>query len=273
MPEGGAQFIGPGGEDPRASIRQTVQALGTVTAGDLLAVGQSIFRPNIRTRTLRGVDVNEAAFTPYSQNGPYYFYLNRDIGLARGPKATPQTKRARKTAAANRFSEIKGKATHYSIPGIGEAAINAKRTPYGIRYPSYAAAKAAHGVGNVNLFGMEQHPHMLDAMMVRAGGMEVSRDAAEFGSDLEAFEQGVQCSEMTVGFYDETAGRARGNNEGAGNLPMRRFFALNAQDLNFGERLIARRMLLRARRGGGALQAPNIAPSTSGPVDISDVGF
>ena len=34
----------------------------------------------------------------------------------------------------------------------------------------------AHGVGNVNLYGMEQHPRMLHTIMVKAGQYTVSED-------------------------------------------------------------------------------------------------
>lgn len=218
-----ATFKGPGGEDPRISIQKDVQSLQTVTTGDLLKAGQ-LFRSNIRQRTLAGTDANGAPFAPYSQRGPYYFYPNRDS--AGGNRA------ARATAAKNR---------HSATGGVG------RRTPLGIRYDSYAAAKAAHGVANVNLFGMEQHPHMLDTMLVKAGGVEDAGafEGFDFSSEFEAFEQNQAATQLELGFYGDEAARAQGNNEGTANLPARNFFALNADDLAIAEQAIGERILAR----------------------------
>jgi hypothetical protein len=103
--------------------------------GDLL-FSEQVFRSRIRQRKFKGVDVNGAPFKAYSTRGPYYFYPNRDVGPMRGERATPEIRQARKTAAENRHRKIGRKG---------------KRTPYGVRYDSYAAAKAAHGVSVVEL--------------------------------------------------------------------------------------------------------------------------
>lgn len=227
-----ATFTGPQGQDPVSAIHMTVDALTTITQGDLLYVGQ-VFRSRIRQRTFSGVDVNNAPFAPYSERGPYYFYPNGEVGAARGAAA-----QARATAAKNRFNKT-GK--------IGT------RTPYGIRYESYAAAKAAHGVGNVNLYGMEQHPHMLDSIIVRVEGSEVDQAAADldFGSELAALEGGkTAATELTLGFYGEEADRAKGHNEGNRYLPVREFFALNQEDLQLAETAIGERMEERAKAIG-----------------------
>ncbi len=220
-----ATFTGPGGADASASIRATVLALSTVTVGDLLLVGQ-LYRSRIRERTFSGVDVNGAPFQEYSTRGPFYLYPNQSATKDRA---------ARATAAKNR---------HVKTGRIGI------RTATGIRYESYAAAKAAHGVAGVNLYGLEAHPHMLDAIMVKAGGSEVAGGLPSFGSEFEAFEQNQPCSSLTLGFYDDTAERARGHNEGTSKLPKREFFALNAEDLAMGERAIGERMQIRARGRG-----------------------
>ena len=84
------------------------------------------------------------------------------MGAARGPRATEATRKARATAAKGRHAATGREGT---------------RTPFGIRYDGgYAKAKQAHGVGNMNLYGMEQHTHMLDTMMVKAGQYTVSED-------------------------------------------------------------------------------------------------
>jgi hypothetical protein len=203
-------------------MQATVEALKTVTVGDLLYVGKG-YRTRIRERTFSGVDVNGTPFAAYSTKGPFYLYVNRDATTSRAARATASKSRHRATGL------------------IGF------RTPTGIRYESYAAAKSAHGAG-VNLYGMEQHPHMLDLMIVRAGGAETTAaDDFDFGSELEAFESSQECTALALGFYGDEAERARGNNEGTATIPQRNFFALNADDLSWGEQAIAQRMLIRAR--------------------------
>ena len=256
---GSATFTGPGGAPPGESIRYQLQCLTTPTTGDLMDVGQK-FRARIRNRTFSGVDVDGASFAPYSTKGPYYFYPNRDAaGSIRG--ASEAVKASRATAAKGR---------HAATKRLGV------RTPYGIRYASYAAAKAAHGVANVNLYGMEQHPHMLDKMVVRAGGMEadMSMEGLGIGGEMDAFDQVVPEHSFTIGFYGDEAARAKGNDKGTSNVPQRHFFALNAEDVALGESIVVQRMTIRAQRGGGGMApAPSIASVSEGPVTIEDVGF
>ena len=226
-----ATFRAPNGGDASLAIRHELHVLMTPTVGDLLYVGQ-VFRSQIRTRTFAGIDVNGAPFTPYSTKGPYYFYPNREVGKVRGGSAAVQ--KARSKAAAGRFKKT-GR--------------EGKRTPFGIRYASYAAAKAAHGVLQPNLYGLEQHTHMLDTMMVRCNGQEVpiDLDASTLAADATAMENTVPATELTLGFYGPEADRAKGNNEGTRTVPRREFFALNATDLGIGEQAIAERLQIRAR--------------------------
>jgi len=237
-----ATFLGPNGAPASAAIRATVAALGTITVGDLLYVGQG-YKSRIRERTFAGTDVNGAPFAPYSERGPFYLYVNHDATGSRSVSGTgsltakqfnEKRKSARATAAAGRFAKT------------GRIGI---RTPTGIKYESYAAAKSAHGSG-VNLYGMEQHPHMLDLIMVRAGGSEVSgaTGSFDFGSEFEAFSSNQPCTNLALGFYGDEALRAEGNNEGTGKGGIKReFFALNASDLAWGEKAIAERLVIRAR--------------------------
>jgi hypothetical protein len=265
MSAAAATFTAPGGEPAGTAIRYELQILTGVTIGDLLYVGH-VFRARIRQRTLAGIDVNGAPFRPYSTKGPYYFYPNRDVGSTRRISGTrsltrDQIRGARATAAANRFAKT-------ARIGI--------RTPFGIRYESYAAAKAAHGVPTVNLYGMEQHTHMLDTMVVKVGGMEIDQAAGEFlgsGSDLAAFEQNTPANQLLVGFYGPEAERAKGQNEGNSKTPARKFFALNADDLALGERAIAERQQIRAARGSQPSAAQQIAVVPSGPITDEDLGF
>jgi len=222
----GATFTHTSGADAASALHLTIAALTTVTVGDALYVGQG-FRSRIRERTFSGVDVNGAPFAAYSTRGPFYLYLNKG---ATGDRA------ARATASKNRYAKT------------GKIGI---RTATGIKYESYAAAQAAHGVNGVTLYGMEQHPHMLDAMMVKAGGSEIGgAGLPSFGSEFEAFEGNTPCSTLTIGFYGDEEGRARGNNEGNSNLPKREFFALNQSDIAWGEKSLGERMEIRARARG-----------------------
>jgi hypothetical protein len=234
-----ASFTGPNGQDARAAMEWGVRTATTPTTGDLLYSGQ-VFRSRIRERTFRGVDVNGVPFTGYSTKGPYYFYPNREVGDTGKRAGTrnhtqAQVRAARATAAKGRQAKVGG-----------------VRTPYGIKYASYAAAKSGHGAANVNLYGMEQHTHMLDTLLVKVGGMEigVSADALMDNSEMAAFEQNQPATEMALGFYGAEAARAKGNNEGIpGRLPKREFFALNEQDLMIGEQAIVERMSTRAVHG------------------------
>lgn len=212
-----------------------------------------VFRSRIRERTFKGLDANGTPFTPYSTRGPYYLYPNRESGALRGVKATAATRQARATAARNRQKKTGG-----------------QRTPYGIRYDSYAAAKAAHGVANVNLYGMEQHTHMLDTMLVKVGGMEAAQsfEGADFGSEFAAFEGNTAAQELTLGFYGPEAERAKGQNEGNRKTPQREFFALNGEDLKLAEKAIGERMIARAQVKSG------VTPSRPAPMPTGDdIGF
>jgi len=248
---GSATFTGTNGEPAGAAIHQSLAALKFATVGDLLYVGEG-YRARIRERTFAGVDADGAAFAPYSTRGPYYLYPN-------GPSASGRTsagRQARATASKNRFAKT------------GRIGI---RTPTGIKYASYAAAKAAHGSSTVTLFGMQQHPHMLDAIVVKAGGSEITQAAAGFtsGGDMDAFMANQACSSLQLGFYGDEAERAKGNNEGTKNSPARRFFALNGQDIAWGERSIAQRMMIRAKAGGGSAGS-SAAPASELSDDRND---
>lgn len=240
-----ATFTGPHGADPRVTIRREVAALSTVTTGDLLYLGQG-YRGKIRERTFAGIDVHGAAFAPYSTKGPYYLYPNREATGARSVSGDRSFTASQLNARRDKARATASKNRHAKTGRIGV------RTATGIKYESYAAAKAAHGSG-VNLFGMEQHPHMLDAMLVKAGGSESTMMDAEFsagGSDeFSAFESNQPCSLLTIGFYGVEAERAKGNNEGTSKVPKREFFALNDGDLQWGEKAIGERMVIRARAG------------------------
>jgi hypothetical protein len=118
-------WVAPPSPRPTAPTRATLAALKTVTAGDLLYVGEG-YRSRIRERTFAGVDVNGSPFAPYSTRGPFYRFPNKDAANGR----TAAGDAARTTASKNRFAKT------------GRIGI---RTATGIRCESYSAAKAAHG--------------------------------------------------------------------------------------------------------------------------------
>jgi hypothetical protein len=90
-----------------------LRALSTTTVGDMMYIGQ-VYCSRIPQRTLAGIDVNGASFTPYSTKGLYYFYPNREMGAARGPRATEATRKARATAAKGRHAAV----ALYDMTGI-----------------------------------------------------------------------------------------------------------------------------------------------------------
>lgn len=96
---------------------------------------------------------------------------------------------------------------------------------------SYAKRKAKAGgrVDQVDLYGIEHHPHMMQAMLARP---------TEAGFEL--------------GFYGEESDRARWNNEG-GRAPTRRFFAASEQDLNDVQQAIGQRVTVRLQSVGSLL--------------------
>jgi len=233
-----------GGDDPRLAIRQVVSALSTPTVGDMLYIGQ-LFRSGIRERTFAGIDADGQPFAPYSTRR-YYFYPNREVGSVRPPASgriqpggagSSQVRAARRTAAKGRYSKTDRVGT---------------RTPFGIRYDGgYAEAKAAHGRANVDLYGLEQHTHMLDVMLVKAGQWALQEDVLEGDAVATANREVQPANDLELGFYGPEAGRAEGNNEGTGRGGVKReFFKLSEQDLLIGETALAERMMWRARAGG-----------------------
>jgi hypothetical protein len=105
--------------------------------------------------------------------------------------------------------------------------VDASGQPFAEYSPLYAKRKAKAGgrTDQVDLYGIEHHPHMLNALLTRTnpGGFE-------------------------IGFYGEEAERAEWNNEGTGRLPARRFFAASEEDLEDVREMIAARIDARIRR-------------------------
>ena len=235
-----ATFTGPGGQPASAFIRRLILA-ARPTAGDCLLAGQ-IGRSNIRKRTLAGESAEGAGFVPYSEKGPFYFYPNKDaVGSIRGASAT--VLKARATAAKGRWGALRlGKGVK-SLTGSSlkrGGLFGASRTRVGIKFASYAAAKAAHGGDTVNLYGMEQHPHLLDGMIVKAGSAmsDPSQEMQDFGfaqneasmlNSVSAYSE--PCDAFYIGVYDERSARGRGHNDGTSRLPRRHWLGLSEADM------------------------------------------
>lgn len=98
-------------------------------------------KTRILERTARGVDINEAAFKPYSEKGPFYYYPGR---LSKNRRA-----------AAGRVAKKTGGA----------------RTRVGVKYKSYGDFKRSLGRSFVDLLGPSA-PHMLQSILVKAGDTE-----------------------------------------------------------------------------------------------------
>jgi hypothetical protein len=92
--------------------------------------------------------------------------------------------------------------------------------------PGYAKQREKHGsrTDQVDLYGFEHHPHMLNAMMV------------------EQTTTGFQ-----VGFWGEEAERARWNNEGTDRAPVRGFFHATAEDVSDVQSAMGQRMEVRLK--------------------------
>ena len=88
--------------------------------------------------------------------------------------------------------------------------VDANGQPFQAYSAGYAKRKEKAGgrVDQVDLYSVEQHPHMLNAMLGR--------------TNSDGFE---------VGFYGEEAIRAEANDKGLGHLPERGFFRANEEDI------------------------------------------
>jgi hypothetical protein len=141
--------------------------------------------------------------------------------------------------------KVTGARPEYGIGGVKT------RSGVGIRFDSYGDAKRSFGRGDsVDLFGLEQHTHMLNTILVKVGGeVDQDTDAIVNAPEATAMAKTTPTNDLRVGFYGPEADRARGNNEGAGHLPERHFFDANQQDIDLMGESIQARMLTRARAG------------------------
>lgn len=214
-------FRGPGGSDPVRSIIRLRDA-AKVTIGDALYAGQRQ-RSRILERTARHIDAEGRPFAQYSSKRPYYYYPTgkvRRAGLSIKQRQAQSGRMARQLGAA--------------------------KTRLGIKFPGGYREFKLQGLGRsgVDLRGPRQ-PHMLASMLLKVGAV-TDRGGLALAS-VGAY--GQPANEIRLGFYGEEAIRAKGNNEGAGRLPRRRFFAASRQDIQFMQQDIGSRIAARIRAG------------------------
>lgn len=169
-----------------------------VTAGDLLLAlnGQ---KTRILDRTSRGLDVNEEAFVPYSESGPYYWTPGKN---AKSPKNSV-ARYAKKLKVKDQVS----------------------RSGLSIKFKSYGHFKRALGRFVVDLLGPSA-PHMLQAFVIKISGITYSSNAPA----PKPGSSGPEAFEASLGIYGEEAQRATGHNTGEGNSPKREFFSISKSD-------------------------------------------
>lgn len=118
-------------------------------------------------------------------------------------------------------------------------------TPY---KPAYAARKAKTG-RNSGTVDLTWSGRMLQALVSRAGGREISGRAQSVGLN----DSPAPVNFFTIGIYGSEAVRAAAINAGAGKMPQRRFIGASSQD----ERAMISDIVARikARALGTALNA------------------
>lgn len=211
------------GRSPVEYLRTLKTAL-EVTEGDMIfALGRQTER--IQQRTVDGVDYNGQAFAPYSTNGPYHHDPSRESRFS----------------GYTSLVQRRGVALHHARFYGGTR----KRGGVTVKYESYAAFKAARGVGNVDLGGMEGS--LLPALRISVNGAEHDLDEA-LGIGLDTFPDPV--IQGAVGIYDDPMAQiAQGHNDGIpGRLPQRTFIGISDDDLNLVSADLSTRMQERLEK-------------------------
>lgn len=229
----GVTIKGGSGDPLKVVIR--LKKAATPTVGDALYGGQRQ-RSRVLLRTGKGVDADGAKFAPYSTKGPYYYNPNGRLS----PITAGQVSEKQQKAAAKRFyNKIVAKEERGR-----DGSPHMSKTGRSVVFSSYRAFKAWLGRANVDLRG-PRAPHMLQGVVVKAGGQQVERDIS-VGID----DSGQPASEMRVGIYGDAADRASGHNAGAGKLPRRHFFGIGRGDAKALVADVLSRMRVRMNRKG-----------------------
>lgn len=166
------------------------------TEGDLL-LALNNQKTRILDRTSRGVDLNEEAFAPYAETGPYYW--------------TPGKESKSRKSAVSRYARKLGVKDQKTKSGLS------------IKFKSYGDFKRSLGRSVVDLLGPSA-PHMLQAFVIKVSGLDYSNLTARSG------EPGKEAFEASLGIYGEEADRATGHNTGNGHSPLREFFGISNSD-------------------------------------------
>ena len=199
-------------------VADKLEKASQVTKGDMLYSAQGQ-RTRILERTQRGVDVDEVAFHPYSTRGPVYYY----------PSKNAKNRRSATLRLAKKLGVSQGPNKQV-----------VKVTRLGIKFPNYAALKAAFGRTTVDLFGINA-PHMLQSLIVRVLG-----DSIPVGGSADTSSTEV-ANEATIGIYGQEAIRASAHNDGQGHMPRRHFLGTNSNDRSMIVSDIVARMGKRVR--------------------------
>jgi hypothetical protein len=228
----GWKLSGPGGKNPQERILQIKKDV-MPTEGDALYAGQ-LQRSRILERTSRGIDVDGAAFAPYSTKGPFYYSPNGK--LTAGAKSQLGDKKQRESTRRflNKITTKEERA--------GGNAPRLSRTGRSIVFASYAAFKKWLGRSGVDLRGPSA-PHMLQGFLVKvASAIYPGPPSVAVGLR----DKPTQVTEMRLGIYGDAARRATGNNSGEGNAK-RHFFGVSAQDGRLLIQSIMQRIKLRLK--------------------------
>ena len=213
------------GVDPDHFLKSSADAV-QVPVPVLLRVGQNQ-RARLLKRREQGLDVDGERSAPYSTRGPYYWYPETN-------SSTPAGKRQALSRLARRLGLRFGRASEarWSTPSAPGGSV--VRTGRGFRFASYAHFKEfLRGSSNVDLRGYKA-PHMLQALVVEAGGQRAEGDAP--ASDPGGAGAGISSSTRTADsvsisvYGTEEARRASGHQTGTRTLPRRRFLGASAAD-------------------------------------------
>lgn len=212
----GWSFRTAAGKDPVERLLRVKKGV-RITEGDALYAGQRQ-RARILERTARGVDVDEAPFPDYSTKGPYYYYPNGRVGNSRF------SDKQQRDAAARLLRKLTPGKTAQERKSV--SGVRLTKSGKGLVFESYAGFKRWLGRKGVDLRG-PRSPHMLQGIIVKAGGSQAGNRDAEIGVN----DKNAPAGELVLGIYGDAAKRATGHNTGDGPGVQRRFFDASVKDV------------------------------------------
>lgn len=142
--------------------------------------------------------------------------------------------------------------------------------PYSDKYAAAKEKKLGHT--NIDLFGADSHPHMLNGIDVRCGGSvagsndNMPPDTNTLTTHAESFQVGIYDEELAqraslhneggqmrtrLGNSRNPKYKPRPNAQSIANMPRRHFFDVNSDDVQLIENKVAERMEIRAKRAAG----------------------